>query len=233
MTNLKERQILIENVDTSLTENIVSTNDNNEKTYTIKGIFLQADVQNGNNRIYPSAVMDPQVQAYIQKKLIPQRAVGELEHPEDSRDQSINLRYVSHKITSLVKDGSNWIGEATITKRTPMGATVAGLMDEGVVLGVSSRASGSVKKSGNIFVVQNDFRLITPADIVADPSAPDAIVTSIMEGKEWVFENGILLEREAEEIQEIVNKSARLNKLDEAKMNDIFTLFLNKVMENK
>lgn len=225
--------LLIESIDTSLTENVIITNENKEKEYYIEGIFLQADVINGNNRIYPKELMDREVHKYITNKVSRNRAMGELEHPEDERDNSINLRYVSHKIIELRADGNNWWGKALITKKTPMGATVVGLMESGIILGSSSRADGSVKKMSNgVQVVQSDFRLITPSDIVADPSAPDALVTNIMERKQWIYENNILSEVDVENIHKEVNKICKVNTLDEAKLNSIFNSILEKIGRN-
>lgn len=198
--------LLIEQMDVQLTENRIA-GEGTDKKYVIEGIFLQSNVRNANNRIYPEPIIDREANRYIAEKIITNRAVGELEHPETGRDQGINLRFVSHKITEMKKQGTDWWGRAEITKHTPMGAIVAGLMEAGVVLGTSSRARGSVKRQNGVDIVQNNFYLVTPTDIVSDPSAPDAIVTSIMENKEWFFEDGILVERDIEEIQKSVNKS--------------------------
>lgn len=206
--------LLIEQTDVQLTESKI-TGSGEDRKYIIEGIFLQSNVKNANNRIYPESVMDREVNKYIAEKLVTSRAVGELEHPEDGRSQSINLRFVSHKITELTKKGTDWWGRAEITKKTPMGAIVVGLMEAGVVLGTSSRVRGSVKRQNGVDIVQNDFSLITPTDIVSDPSAPDAIVTSIMENKEWIFENGVLVEKDIDEVQKMVNTSIRNNCYDE------------------
>lgn len=230
---MSKKGLLIESIDTSLTESVIVTNDDQEKEYYIEGIFLQSEVINGNRRIYPKQIMDTQVRKYITEKVEKNRAMGELEHPEEDRDNSINLRYVSHKIIELREDGNNWWGKAMITKKTPMGATVVGLMDSGITLGTSSRADGTAKKMANgISVVQSDFRLITPSDIVADPSAPDALVTNIMERKEWIYENDILREVDVEIIHEKVNKICRVNTLDEAKLNEMFGFILQKIGRN-
>lgn len=221
--------LLIEHMDALLTENKITEDANNKKKYFIEGIFLQSDIQNGNRRIYPEPVMDKAVYQYIDKYLSKNRGVGELEHPEEGRDQQINLRFISHKITKLEKQGKNWWGRAEVTTGTPMGAIVAGLMESGVVLGTSSRARGSVKRQNGVDVVQNDFTLITPTDIVYEPSAPDAIVTSIMENKEWIFENGILVEREIEQIQKLVNTSISTKTYDEKQLfNSIMGLVTKK-----
>lgn len=218
--------LLIECADATLTENKILEDVDKKRKYFIEGIFLQSDVKNGNRRLYPEPVMDSAVNAYIQKYLITHRGVGELEHPEEERNQQINYRFVSHKIVDLKKQGKDWWGRAEITTGTPMGALAAGLIESNVVLGTSSRAWGSVKQQNGIAVVQNDFRIITPTDIVYEPSAPDAIVTSIMENKEWVFENGVLIEREIEQVQNLVNKSIRTNSNNEV---ELFNSILNLV----
>lgn len=218
--------LLIECADATLTENKILEDVDKKRKYFIEGIFLQSDVKNGNRRLYPEPVMDSAVNAYIQKYLITHRGVGELEHPEEERNQQINYRFVSHKIVDLKKQGKDWWGRAEITTGTPMGALAAGLIESNVVLGTSSRAWGSVKQQNGIAVVQNDFRIITPTDIVYEPSAPDAIVTSIMENKEWVFENGVLVEREIEQVQNLVNKSIRTNSYNEV---ELFNSILNLV----
>lgn len=221
--------LLIEHANCLLTENKITEDADKKKKYFIEGIFLQSDIENGNRRIYPESVMDNAVQIYIQRYLNANRGVGELEHPEEGRNQQINLRFISHRITELKKQGKDWWGKAEITTGTPMGAIVAGLMESGVVLGTSSRAMGSVKRQNGIDIVQNDFRLITPTDIVYEPSAPDAIVTSIMENKEWIFENGILIERDINQIQNLVNTSIRTKTYDEKELfNSIMGLVANK-----
>lgn len=223
MTNL-----LIENVDSRLVESFSTTDDKGVSEYWIKGIFLQAEIVNQNNRIYPKQILDAEVNRYINKKVLTNRGCGELEHPEEERDDAINLRFVSHKITELTQDGNNWLGVAKIAKNTHMGSIVCGLMDVGINFGVSSRARGTVKRMSNgVNVVQSDFRLITPADIVADPSAPDALVTSIMESKEWIYDNGILTEREIDDVKSVVNKVSGIKKLDESMLKNIFDSIIN------
>lgn len=222
--------LLIERMDSNLTESKIITDENKEKKYIIEGVFLQSNVKNGNGRIYPESVMDNAVNIYIEKYLKNNRACGELEHPEEDRTQQIVLRFVSHKITELNKVGTDWYGKAEIGKNTPMGATVAGLMDLGIVLGTSSRARGSVKNQNGVSIVQNDFRLITPSDIVYEPSAPDALLNSIMENKEWVFENGILIEKEIDQIQNQVNTSIRNKTFDK---NELFNSILNMIEHKK
>ena len=160
------------------------------KNYKIRGIFMQADIKNRNGRIYPMEVLNEEVKKYNMNFIEQKRAFGELGHPDGP---TVNLERVSHMITSLKPDGKNFIGEAKIMD-TPMGKIVKNLMDEGAKLGVSSRGMGSLRQKGGANVVSDDFYLATAADIVADPSAPNAFVEGIMEGKEWVWNNGALVE---------------------------------------
>ena len=171
-------------------EYITEEKENGGKNYKIRGIFMQADIKNRNGRIYPMEVLDEEVKNYNKKFIKQNRAFGELGHPDGP---TVNLERVSHMITSLKPDGKNFIGEAKIMD-TPMGKIVKNLMDEGAKLGVSSRGMGSLKQKGGANVVSDDFYLATAADIVADPSAPNAFVEGIMEGKEWVWNNGALVE---------------------------------------
>ena len=163
------------------------------KNYKIKGVFLQADIKNRNGRIYPMEILEPEVKKYNENFIEQKRAYGELGHPDGP---TVNLERASHITTSLKRDGKNFLGEAKILE-TPMGKIVKSLMDEGCKLGVSSRGMGSVSKTPGqegANVVQSDFYLATAADIVADPSAPNAFVEGVMEGKEWVWSNGALVE---------------------------------------
>ena len=171
-------------------EYITEEKENGNKNYKIRGIFMQADVKNRNGRVYPMEVLDEEVKNYNKNFIKQNRAFGELGHPDGP---TVNLERVSHMITSLEPDGKNFIGEAKIMD-TPMGKIVKNLMDEGAKLGVSSRGMGSLKQKGGANVVSDDFYLATAADIVADPSAPNAFVEGIMEGKEWVWNNGSLVE---------------------------------------
>ena len=171
-------------------EYITEEKENGGKNYKIRGIFMQADIKNRNGRIYPMEVLDEEVKNYNKKYIKQNGAFGELGHPDGP---TVNLERVSHMITSLKPDGKNFIGEAKIMD-TPMGKIVKNLMDEGAKLGVSSRGMGSLKQRGGANVVSDDFYLATAADIVADPSAPNAFVEGIMEGKEWVWNNGALVE---------------------------------------
>ena len=167
------------------------------KNYKIKGIFLQADIKNRNGRIYPMEVLEKEVTRYNKKFINEKRAYGELGHPEGP---TVNLERVSHMVTELYPDGKNFIGEAKIME-TPMGKIVKSLMNEGGKLGVSSRGMGSLDQKNGANYVRDDFYLATAADIVADPSAPNAFVEGIMEGKEWVWNNGALIEAELIELK--------------------------------
>jgi hypothetical protein len=171
-------------------EYITEEKEGGGKNYKIRGIFMQADIKNRNGRVYPMEVLDEEVRKYNKNFIEQNRAFGELGHPDGP---TVNLERVSHMITSLKPDGKNFIGEAKIME-TPMGKIVKNLMDEGAKLGVSSRGMGSLKQKGGANVVSDDFYLATAADIVADPSAPNAFVEGIMEGKEWVWNNGALVE---------------------------------------
>ena len=167
------------------------------KNYKIKGIFLQADIKNRNGRVYPMAILEKEVARYNKKFINENRAYGELGHPEGP---TVNLERVSHMVTELYPDGKNFIGEAKIME-TPMGKIVKNIMDEGGKLGVSSRGMGSLDQKNGANYVRDDFYLATAADIVADPSAPNAFVEGIMEGKEWVWNNGALVEAELVELR--------------------------------
>ena len=184
------------------------TEDNEgKKNYYIEGIFLQAEIENKNGRKYPFATLQREVAKYDESSIRKGRALGELGHPDGP---SINLDRVSHKIESLKEDGNNFVGRAKLLD-TPMGNIAKSLLDEGVSLGVSSRGMGSLKKESNCNIVQDDFMLATAADIVADPSAPDAFVDGIMEGKEWVWDNGILKESAIAEIKQEIDQATLIN----------------------
>ncbi len=178
------------------------------KKYVIEGIFIQCDVVNGNRRVYLGEKVRPGIVEYVETMVKRNRAVGELNHPNPSTPE-IDYKNVSHKIESLTESGSNWIGKAVVTKGTPSGAIVAGLMDEGVVMGISSRATGSTRRrTDGITEVIGNYRLSTAGDIVSDPSAPDAFLTNLMEGKEWAWANGALVPLE-EDIRGKVNAAAK------------------------
>jgi hypothetical protein len=193
---------------------IVEQNEKGEKDYYIEGIFMQSEIKNRNGRIYPKQVIQEEVKRYNKEFVEKSRAFGELGHPEGP---TINLDKVSHLITKLEEDGNNYVGRAKILS-TPNGQIVKNLIDDGAKLGVSSRGLGSLESKGNAQYVKDDFQLATAGDIVADPSAPEAFVEGIMEGVEWVMENGILKAVEVEQMQKEL-KSARLNKLEETKLN--------------
>tara|TARA_R100000152_G_C6658997_1_gene98416 strand:- start:24 stop:674 length:651 start_codon:yes stop_codon:yes gene_type:complete len=175
-----------------------------EKRYYIEGVFMQADVKNKNGRVYGSNMLAEKVEEYSKNFIEKNRAYGELGHPSNP---SINLERVSHRIISLRRDGSNFVGKAQVSS-TPYGNIVKGLLEDGGKLGVSSRGLGSLMKENGILKVQSDFLIVTPADIVADPSAPDAFVEGIMEGREWVWDNGIIREKTVEDYKEIVEKTS-------------------------
>ncbi len=186
-------------------EYICEEKENGKKDYKIKGIFMQADVKNRNGRVYPMEVLDKEVKRYNKEYIKEKRAFGELGHPDGP---TVNLERASHMITALYPDGKNFIGEAKILK-TPMGEIVKSLMDEGAKLGVSSRGMGSLDQKNGANYVRNDFYLATAADIVADPSAPNAFVEGIMEGKEWVWNNGSLVEAELERAKQRIETRVR------------------------
>ena len=194
-----------------------------KRSHFIEGIFLQAELQNKNGRKYPFNTLQREVAKYDENHIRKGRALGELGHPDGP---SINLDRVSHKIESLKEDGNNFIGRAKILD-TPMGNIAKNLLDEGVRLGVSSRGMGSLKKESNCNIVQDDFMLATAADIVADPSAPDAFVDGIMEGKEWVWENGLLKESAVAEIKQEIDQATLIN-LQERKIS-AFSKFLKSI----
>jgi len=186
-----------------------------EKSHYIKGVFLQSEVKNKNGRVYPKEILRNEVNRYVKEYVDKKRAFGELGHPDGP---SINLERVSHMVTEMYEQGDNFIGKAKIID-TPYGNIVKNLIDEGATLGVSSRGMGTLKEIEGKKVVQNDFYLATAADIVADPSAPEAFVEGIMEGKEWVFENGVLVEKDVEKIRkELEQDVASKMKLEEARL---------------
>jgi hypothetical protein len=206
------------------TNTIVESKLGKGKEYFIEGIFLQSELKNRNGRMYPESIMDNEVNRYIKESVDKNRAYGELGHPDTP---SINLDRVSHMIVSLRKEGTNYIGKAKILE-TPMGQIARGLLDGGANLGVSSRALGSLQTNNEgVQIVQDDFMLSTAADIVADPSAPDAFVRGIMESKEWVFVDGKFVEQHIEEAQRSIRKASSRN-LQEAKIY-AFQKFLSKI----
>ena len=196
---------------------------NGKKSMYIEGVFLQGNIKNRNGRMYPMETLRREVGRYNENHIQSGRALGELGHPEGP---TVNLDSVSHKIVSLKESGSNFIGKAKILN-TPMGKIASSLIEEGVKLGVSSRGVGSLQQTKEGFaVVGEDFMLATAADIVADPSAPDAFVSGIMEGKEWVWDGGILREKFATKTYKQINTLVDQKKLDEQKLN-LFSDFLS------
>ena len=195
-----------------------------KKNLYIEGVFLQGNIKNRNGRMYPVETLQREVARYNKEHVDTGRALGELGHPDGP---TVNLDRVSHKITSLRESGTNFIGRAKILESTPMGKIASSLLSEGVKLGVSSRGIGSLKPTKEGFnVVGEDFMLATAADIVADPSAPDAFVEGIMEGKEWIWEGSILREKKAEEIKSKIDTLAGQKALEEHKLN-LFDEFIN------
>ena len=193
---------------------IVEENENGKKDYFIEGVFMQSEIKNRNGRVYPKDVMKKEVARYVKEFVEQDRAFGELGHPDGP---TINLDKVSHMITKLEEDGNNYVGRAKILT-TPNGQIVRNLIDDGAKLGVSSRGLGSLEQRNGAQVVKGDFQLATAADIVADPSAPEAFVEGIMEGVEWYYESGILKAREYDAMRDTL-KTSKLAKLEETKLN--------------
>ena len=202
---------------------VLTEESNGKKNLFIKGVFLQAEQVNRNGRMYRMPVMEREVKRYTEQYVNKGRALGELGHPDGP---TVNLDRVSHKIVELQKEGNNFIGKAQILS-TPMGKIAESLLKEGVCLGVSSRGIGSLRPTKEGFnEVGEDFMLATAADIVADPSAPDAFVQGIMEGKEWIWDGGILREKLAEQTQRRINTLIDQKRLEEHKIN-LFNDFTN------
>jgi len=202
---------------------LITEEKNGKKLLYIEGVFLQSELKNRNGRMYPFSVLEREVKRYNEEYVKSKRALGELGHPDGP---TINLDRVSHRITDLRAEGNNFIGKAQILD-TPMGNIAKNLLGEGVQLGVSSRGMGSIQKVEDCNVVADDFMLTTAADIVADPSAPDAFVNGIMEGKEWVWCNGILKETEVAKYKGIMDASSR-QELEEKTLK-VFEDFLGKL----
>ncbi len=212
---------------TELNESVqfLKENKDGKPQYYIEGIFIQAEKKNKNGRVYPKEILQKEVRKYCEELVEKKRAFGELGHPDGP---TINLDRVSHMIVELKEDGDNYIGVAKIMD-TPNGKIVKSLIDEGASLGVSTRGMGSLKSRGEFQEVQDDFSLATAADIVADPSAPDAFVNGIMEGVEWVWDNGILKASTIETYENIVEEKVRKRELtSEAKLS-LFEDFLKKL----
>ena len=204
-------------------EVLTEANTKGGKDYKIRGVFMQADIKNRNGRVYPVETLGKEVQRYTTEYINKRRAFGELGHPDGP---TVNLERVSHMITSLKPEGKNFIGEAKVMD-TPYGKIVKNLIDEGAQLGVSSRGMGSIQSSSQGNVVGKDFYLATAADIVADPSAPDAFVEGIMEGKEWVWDNGVLKSKTIEEYKSEIER-VRRTELAEVK-SKVFKDFVSKL----
>ena len=204
-------------------EYICEQKEDGKKNYKIKGVFMQADIKNRNGRVYPMEVLNKEVRRYNKEYINEKRAFGELGHPDGP---TVNLERASHMITKLYPDGKNFIGEAKIMS-TPMGEIVKTLMDEGAKLGVSSRGMGSLDQKNGANYVRDDFYLATAAEIVADPSAPNAFVEGIMEGKEWVWNNGSLVEAELERAKQRINERVRKRQVNENALE--FINFLKKL----
>ena len=202
---------------------INESTESGQKEFFIEGVFLQSNLKNRNGRMYPESVMDREVGRYITEYIDKKRAYGELGHPQGP---TINLERVSHMTQRLVKNGTDYVGKAKIMD-TPYGNIVKNLMLEGAGLGVSSRGMGTLKEKNGVMEVQDDFWLATAADIVADPSAPDAFVRGIMENKEWVWENGILKEKQVAEYKETIVKSSKKDL--EENMLKVFKSFISKL----
>ena len=209
---------------TETVEYLSEARDDGNKDYFIRGPFMQANIKNRNGRVYPAEVLEKEVNRYTTENVQKNRAYGELGHPTSP---TINLDRVSHMIKELTRDGDNFIGKAKIMTETPMGRIVKNLMDEGASLGVSSRGMGSLKNKNGAAEVQDDFYLATAADIVADPSAPDAFVEGIMEGKEWVWDNGVIKEADINKLKRTITK-APVKDLTEAKLK-VWSDFLSKL----
>ena len=200
---------------------ILTEEKDGKKTLYISGPLLQAEVVNRNKRCYPIQTMVKEVKRYSDEFVSKGRALGELGHPDGPQ---INLDRVAHKIVSLAQEGNNFMGKAQILK-TPMGKIAESLLADGVKLGVSSRGMGSISQHEGVSYVGEDFMLATAADIVADPSAPDAFVDGVMEGKEWVWEGSVLRERQIEQVKKTINTLVDQRKLEEHKL-ALFSKFL-------
>jgi hypothetical protein len=200
---------------------VLTEEKNGKKLLYIEGIFLQSELKNRNGRMYPFDVLNREVERYNEEYVKSKRALGELGHPDGP---TINLDRVSHRIVELRAEGHNFYGKAQILD-TPMGQIAKSLLGEGVQLGVSSRGMGSIDKREDISIVRDDFFLTTAADIVADPSAPDAFVNGIMEGKEWIWDNGILKEAKVDKYRKYIDEATRQNL--EARTLKVFEHFLS------
>jgi hypothetical protein len=193
-----------------------------QKKYILEGVSIQTEIKNRNGRVYPKALVNPEIERYIREDMALGRSVGHLNHPPT--DPRNDYKEVSHKFVSLLENGNDWIARAEVTTGTPNGGIVAGLMDAGVQMGISTRSLGKTKlyeSRGESTRVVQTFKLISPGDIVSDPSAPDAYLTALMENKEWVWENGLLVEHE-KEIKQDINTLVKTRKLDDEMMLELF-----------
>ena len=197
-------KLISEFIDHQIGYNVITEEKSGKKSYVIEGVFAQADMKNRNGRIYPKPIMEKAVGNYVDKQVSKGRAVGELNHPEGP---TVNLDKVSHKINELKFEGNDVVGRATVLD-TPMGNIVKGLLDGGVQLGVSTRGMGSLMQQNNAMVVKDDF-MLNAIDIVQDPSAPSAFVNGVMEGVDWVWDNGILSAQAIEKMETEIKKAPR------------------------
>jgi len=204
---------------------ITEANEAGEKQYFLEGILMQGNLKNKNGRVYPTETLANEVARYNREFVEQNRAYGELGHPQGP---TINLERVSHMIKSLRQEGDNFVGRVKIMD-TPYGNIVKNLMKEGAKLGFSSRGMGSLVKKGELMEVQKDFYLATAADIVADPSAPQALANGIMEGKEWVWDNGILVEKDVAQIKKDINEGYGTRENREAVLLNAFNKFLKNI----
>lgn len=209
---------------------IVEDQQTKEKKYYIEGICAQSEIVNGNKRVYPKEIVDREFQKHVLTCLDNGRSVGELNHPDENPE--INPRFISHKFVSLHQEGNNWIAKALIAEKTDMGRIVAGLIDCGITLGISTRGTGSTKMHNGISVVQDDFCLISPGDIVWEPSAPDAFLEGLMEKREWAYANGKLFAIE-KQLQEKVNKLSKNKQLTKENATKLFGIVLNHIRRNQ
>jgi len=217
-------KLLRESTELDSTNILIEENEVGLKRYYIGGIFLQSNIKNRNGRLYPKDIMKNEVQRYIKEFVNTNRACGELEHPDSP---VVSYKNASHKIISLIEDGDNYIGKALILD-TPNGLIVQGLLKDNVQIGVSSRGLGSLSEKNGVKVVCDDFFLVTAADIVSDPSAPDALVSGLMENKEWYWNNGSLIEHESE-IKKTINTMSRNNQLNTEGLRQIFDYVLTNI----
>ena len=215
-------KLISEVMDDNMVE-FITEEKNGSKSHYIQGVFMQAEQKNRNGRVYPKEILKEQVNKYIKEYVDQNRAFGELGHPDGP---IVNLERVSHMIKALKEDGNNFMGKAKIMD-TPYGKIVKNLIDEGAKLGVSSRGMGSLKNVGGTNIVQDDFYLATAADIVADPSAPEAFVEGIMEGKEWVWDNGVIREKAVQKLKDELVR-AKQKQLEETKLR-LFSKFMSKL----